>query len=392
MKSGNTYHISQALVVALLMCLCALTLSACELDAQSPDALADLASGPNTWIEYPSEGTIFTMGTIPIAVYAASPDGVGSISVTVGGEAIPVGELAPLVNDSTLVRADLLWQPPGEGEYLITASAGGAPTSLRFCVVTCDTPETEPVEQAEPTSTPTATLPIITLAPDEPTWTPTSTPAASFTPTATPASSKTPTATPYKSPTPTAYTESSAEFWAAPPYINAGECTTLNWNVYGNFKKIYFEGNPVNASGSDSECPSASYTYHLQIVEMDNSTTDHWTSVDVYEAPPSDTSGPSINWKNLVWESCQFYGEAGISDESGVSWAQFYYNKNGEGWNSVWMSELSTEYWQSDFGISVDDGMSTPMGTVEYYIVASDSLGNQRQSGTSSYSYTGCDG
>ena len=386
MKSGNI----NALVVTLLMCLCALTLSACELETQSPDALADLASGPNTWIEYPAEGAIFTMGIIPVTVYAASPDGVGSMIVTVGGEAIPVGELTPLVNDSTLVRADLLWLPPGEGEYLITASAGGTPTSLRFCVVTCNTPEVEAAEQMEPTNTPTATLPVITLAPDEPTWTPT--PAASKTPTPTAYKSPTPTPTAYKSPTPTAYSESSAEFWAAPPYINAGECTTLNWNVYGDFQAIYLEGNSVNASGSDSECPSASYTYHLQVIEMDNSTTDHWTSVDVYEAPPSDTTGPSINWKNLVWESCQFYGEAGISDESGVSWAQFYYNRNGEGWNSVWMSELSTEYWQSEIGVSVDDGMSTPMGTVEYYIVASDSLGNQRQSGTSSYSYTGCDG
>ena len=209
---------------------------------------------------------------------------------------------------------------------------------------------------------------------------------------------------PTDTPTATPYSESSAEFWAAPPYLNSGECTTLNWNVYGDFQAVYFEGTSVGASGSDEECPAETYTYNLQVVEMDGSTTDHWASVEVSEPPPepptdtptpteepppADTSGPSIDWTNGFLEACQFYGQAGITDESGVSWAQFYYNKNGEGWASVWMQEISAGNWESDGVMVSDDAV-----TIEYYVVASDELGNESESGTVSFvsEATGCGG
>jgi hypothetical protein len=447
-------NLYQRVLLILTLLLLGLTLGACELETQATEAQDDLVGGPGTWIEYPPEGEIFTKGAIPITVYAAGQGGVSGISVSVGGEPVAVTELVSLTADNFLVRADLLWQPPGEGEYLIRASAGGTPASLRFCVVTCETSEDE---DDGPTATWTATA---TPAPGEPTWThtPTSTPtpysdsSAEFwaappyinngecttlnwavagdfqavyyegtTVNASGSQQECPTesytyqlqvqnmdgstsdywasvdvtqlSTDTPTPTQPTYTPSSAEFWAAPPYINSGECTTLNWNVYGDFQEVYFEGSPVNASGNDSECPAESYTYQLQIIEMDGSTTDHWASVDVSDPPlPADTSGPAINWTSLVFESCQFYGQAGISDESGVAWAQLYFNKNGEGWSSVWMQELSAEFWESEVGISVDDGIGTPIGTVDYYVVAADSLGNENESGVSTYSYTSCDG
>lgn len=390
MKPGNTNHLLQKLFTTLLVLV---ALSSLAFGVYKIAALLITESGPNTWIEYPPEGEIFGEGAIPIVVYASGDQGVGSITVNVGGEDVPVTELSPLVSDSTLVRADLLWQPPGEGEYTILASAGGAPASLNFCVITCESTEEEPTATATPSP-----------APGEPTGTATPTPAVSYTPTATSASSETPTATAapsetptpsatataYNSPTPTSYTESSAEFWAAPPYINAGECTTLSWNVYGDFQAVYFEGASVNASGSDSECPPESYTYNLQVVEMDGSYTDYWASVDVSEPPPSDTTGASINWTDLVIEGCQFYGQAGISDESGVSWAQFYFNKNGEGWASIWMQEVSTDFWEMEVGIGVSDETVS----IDYYVVTGDSLGNESESGVGNYysDSTGCGG
>ena len=201
---------------------------------------------------------------------------------------------------------------------------------------------------------------------------------------------------PTDTPTATPYSESSAEFWAAPPYLNSGECTTLNWNVYGDFQAVYFEGTSVGASGSDEECPAETYTYNLQVVEMDGSTTDHWATVEVSEPPPepppADTSGPSINWTTLVWEDCRAFGQAEVTDESDVSQATFYYNKNGEGWNGVWMQEISADLWESEVGVLVDDGMETPVGTLEYYVVASDKLGNESESATTTYDYVGCGG
>ncbi len=289
-----------------------------------------------------------------------------------------------------MVRADLSWQPPAEGEYRIVASAGGASTALSFCVVTCDKPPTAAVEaDSPPTITPpTIAPPIITLPPNQPSSTPTASPMPSITPSPTSTATNMPTAT--LTPTTISYIEPGANFWAAPDAITQGECTTLNWDVSGDFQAVYFEGNLVNATGSDSECPASSYTYHLQVVDMYGGTYDYWASVDV-AAPPADTSGPNINWTNLVWEACEFYGEADISDESGVAWAQVYYNKNGEGWNSIWMSELSAEYWQADLGVPVDGG-EIVIGSIEYYIIASDSLGNQSTSATSYYSYSSCDG
>ncbi|MCJ7433411.1 MAG: hypothetical protein MUO77_07995, partial [Anaerolineales bacterium] len=61
-------------------------------------------------------------------------------------------------------------------------------------------------------------------------------------------------------------------------------------------------------------------------------------------------------------------------------------------WKSVWMSEISADFWQSEAGISVGDGIGTVIGTVEYYITASDNLGNQSESGPSTYNYTSCGG
>ena len=382
-KNRQTLFSKKFFFLALI--LLALSLTACGAEGVPTD-LDALGEGPTTWIEYPPEGEIFSMGAIPIVVYAADAGGVASIEINIDGQPVPAGQLLSLAGgSSTLVSTEVLWQPPREGEYMITASSGGgASTTLRFCVVNCDGTTTE-VEAPTSTPLPIATLP--TLAPDEPTRTPSPIPSATL--------ATTNTATN----TPVSYSKANVEFWAAPPYLNQGECTTLNWNVTGNFKAVYLEGNTVNASGSDNECPAQSYTYQLHVDEMDNSTSIYEAYVEVYEVViptdtpiPADTTGPSINWTGLTWSGCQFYGEAGITDESGVSWAQFHYNKDGEGWNSIWMSG-SGDYWQAELGVAVGDGMGTVIpGSIEYYVITADTLGNENESGVSSYNYSSCDG
>ncbi len=358
----------------LILALLALTFSAC-----GPQATVPQGEGPKTWIEYPPEGDVFTMGAIPITIYAANPAGVSNINVNVGGQGVPVGALKPLVNDSTLVRADLTWQPPGEGEYVITAAAsGGAPTSLHFCVVTCapvnapapapgitDTPSPAPGE----TDTP---FPIITLSPETPETISTEPPSGEVT----------------------------VEFYASPPYVNAGNCSTLHWDVSGT-EQVYLDGAFVYFRGMQEVCPCESETHTLRVIEPGGASKDYTARIEAYgscsappvtEPPPSDTDGPNVDWSNLVFEGCQFYGQAGVSDASGVSWAKFYFNKNGEGWKSVWMSEISSGTWQSEAGISVEDGIGTPIGSIEYYITAGDTLGNQGEGGSGTYNYTGCGG
>ncbi|MFZ5820050.1 MAG: hypothetical protein ACOYYJ_09115 [Chloroflexota bacterium] len=376
----NTNH-SRMLFGGKFACtILILTLLALDLSACGPQATVPQGEGPKTWIEYPPEGEVFTMGAIPITIYAANPAGVSSINVNVGGQGVPVGALKPLVNDSTLVRADLTWQPPGEGKYVITAAAGGgAPTSLHFCVVTC-APVNAPAPAPGITDTPSPAPAGVTVTPP------------------------TITLTPETAPPDASTGQVTVEFYASPPYVNAGNCATLHWDVSGT-EQVYLDGAFVYFRGMQEYCPCETETHTLRVVKPDGASEDHYASIEAYgscsappvtepptEPPPSDTDGPSVDWSNLVFEGCQFYGQAGLSDASGVSWAKFYFNKNGGGWKSVWMSEVSSGAWQSEAGISLEDGIGTPMGTIEYYITASDTLGNESEGGGGSYNYTGCGG
>lgn len=108
--------------------------------------------------------------------------------------------------------------------------------------------------------------------------------------------------------------------------------------------------------------------------------------------PPADTDGPSIASSSLIFESCQFYGHSSISDASGVSWAKFGFDLNGEGWKWVWMQDLGGGVWQSEAGISLESGIGTPIGVIQYQIQAADTLGNETISGVNTHSYTSCDG
>ena len=314
MKKGTMYRKRCNLIYFawVAVVVIALGLGGCEMpEGQSVAQIPE--SGDSVWIEFPAEGQIVPNQVIPFVVYATSEGSVPAISLEVNGVALSTNQTASLDSDGSgrMARLDQVWQPPAEGEYTLTASASGASTAVTFCVVTCN-PEEE--VQTGPTPTDTATLPFITLPPEGATD------------------------------TPTPDTESQVEFWAAPPYINEGECTTLNWNVSGA-QTVYYEGGKVASSGSQQECPAESRDYQLQVVGTDSGTTDYWASVDVYEVdeplpptntptntsppppaepptdtptpteepPPADTSGPSINWTTLVWEDCRAFGQAEVT-------------------------------------------------------------------------------
>ena len=56
------------------------------------------------------------------------------------------------------------------------------------------------------------------------------------------------------------------------------------------------------------------------------------------------------------------------------------------------MQDLGSGFWQSEVGISIDSGIGTPIGDIQYQIHAADSLGNETFSGEKTHSYTSCDG
>jgi hypothetical protein len=222
-------------------------------------------------------------------------------------------------------------------------------------------------------------------AADTPTPTPTSTATPRALPTATPTATLLPL-TP--TPTFTPYPETAINFWSDAPYVNAGQCTTLHWAVEG-VQAVYLNGSPVTGQGEQQACLCQATTYTLHVVKMDSSTEDRQVFIDVYGScetpeppPPQDTTGPDIGWVGLAWEDCQFYGQANISDPSGVNQAKFWYNINGQGWYSVWMQDIGGGLWQTEVPISADTGMGTPAGSVEYSVWANDNLNNESSWGT----------
>jgi hypothetical protein len=334
-----------------------------------PPPSGDLPAS-NVWIEFPPDGGEFPLEPLTIVVYAANA---GGINVRANGQEIPQGPITPLNPDGTLVRMDSIWMPPAEGEYILEARAGGgSPAYIRFCIGSCQPATDTPI--ATETSSPTPSTPT--------------------------PGTETPTLTPTITSTTDASQPVTIDFWVDPPYINASECASLNWDVEGA-QTVYLDGSSVPSTGVESVCPCENATYNLNVVKPDNTTEDRWASLEVYgscdvetEEPPvpEDTTGPDIHSTNLIWESCEFFGQASVSDASGVSWTKFYFNLNDQGWGSIWMSEVGGGTWISDAGISVSDGMGTPIGTIEYYMEASDTLGNLKESGVQTYDYMSCSG
>lgn len=74
--------------------------------------------------------------------------------------------------------------------------------------------------------------------------------------------------------------------------IQAGECTTVRWDVEGA-RAVYFNGEGVAGHDSRLVCPGVTTHYDLN-VESDCGTVDRAVTVEVTAAPPSDTTGPSI--------------------------------------------------------------------------------------------------
>jgi hypothetical protein len=335
--------------------------------SQGKEPLAADLSGGGVWIEFPPEGSELPKEPVTIVVYATGST--SGINLSANGQTIPSGPIEQLIEGGSLVRMDALWMPPEDGEYTINATSGGGSASISVCIGAC---------QPEP-DTP------------EPTGTKTITPTASTTP-----GTETPTVT--VSPTTDTSQDLYIEFYVDPAYIDAGNCADVIWYVEGG-NGTYLDGTYVSNSGTQTVCPCETTTYNLSVEKPDQEFEERWATLEVSgycdveteePEPPVDTEGPSISSPSLVWEGCDIYLQANVSDPSGVAWATYYYNLNGGGWNSITMSNVGGDTWISDAGVPVSDGIETPLGTIQYYVEAGDNLGNISQSSSGSYDYTGC--
>lgn len=354
-----------------LAALTSLLLASCNgTAAEAPAPNASIES----WVEAPHDGSVLPMGPVMLVVYASAAEQVSFIAVKVNGQSLPAIPVAPLTTDgsSRLVRVDYPFTPPSEGEYLVEAAgvnlagATGGSGSTRFCVVTCQPGGPAVTPAPAETGTPTAAVGLdLTITPAIP-------------------------------------SQMRVDFYADPATINAGSCSTIQWNVTTlETVSVYFGGDLVGASGSYQTCPCASETHTLRVVKADGSAEDYYATVNVTGScnveppttvpptvapPPSDTTGPSINSASVYWTGCSLYGAADVTDPSGVSDVEYWYNFNDTGWQIAAMNQSGSE-WTSQVGV---DTFGAP-GAVEYKFHAVDGLGNQSWSGvfTKNFAYCG---
>jgi hypothetical protein len=259
-----------------------------------------------------------------------------------------------------------------------------------------------PTPPATPAPTPTSTL-VLTVMP---TSTPTGTPTLTITPTGTPTLTITPTSTPTPTATSTPYQptdtpspppppEVTIDFWADPPYVNAGQCTTLYWLVEG-VREVYVDGKPEVGQGSWQLCGLCeAETHNLQVVKRDGSTESRQVLIEVYGScqtpeppPPTDTTGPAIsglkpseaeldNHCTYCDPPCETDVYVNVVDPSGVAAVKLVYKKPGEAtWNNMSMTQVGGDSYKATVNAH---GWNS--GTLEFYVRAYDNRDNASNSG-----------
>ena len=75
------------------------------------------------------------------------------------------------------------------------------------------------------------------------------------------------------------------DFRADAPWVIAGQCTTLRWDVEG-VRGVYFNGQGQPGHGSVDVCPAQTQTFVLHVV-LNSGYLDRAISVAVLPAPPT---------------------------------------------------------------------------------------------------------
>lgn len=81
----------------------------------------------------------------------------------------------------------------------------------------------------------------------------------------------------------------SINFWVDNATVNAGQCTTLRWDVQ-NVREVYLDNRGVAGQGSQQVCPSSTTGYTLRVVRQDGGQETRQVTVAVANQQP----GPTI--------------------------------------------------------------------------------------------------
>ena len=220
--------------------------------------------GTFVWIDVPLDGMNFPdVQPIKIEGHATGSGGVARVEIWINGTLLTTVTNPP--TEGALANFYTEWTPSETGEYTIQAVAYAA-----------DGEVSEP-DAARVTFGNAPVTPIITVT---------------LVDTVTPVVTETHT--------PTSPPDVVIQFWAEPPEIQAGACTTIRWHVE-NVQRVVFGGLDQPFDGSYEDCLCGNQRYTLTVTHMDN--TEEKRTVDIAvtgscvtptsSPPPQDTTPPS---------------------------------------------------------------------------------------------------
>ena len=328
-----------------------LALAGCGLPRGTPVAVS---SGLRVWLDQPPDGSVLPLAVFTLRAHARDAGGSGVETITFlvssGGPPVTVGSVT---TDPSLplVLAEFDWNPSAPGEYLIQAQAFDREGYVfsepaRVCVGLAPGPDGSCGEAGEFTATPTATATPATSA-------------ASATPPATTAAqpSASATATTKGQPTTAAPTKT------APPSATGRPADTQR------------PTNTLTPRPSDTPKP-----------------TDTQPPADT--APPvidkvSAAPNPTFYGSSCSKEQAQFTAVATVTDPSGTASVKLFYRYGAGGVAGPWQAAAMTPAGGDQFTATVVNDATAVYGQlggadgyVEYYVEATDGLGNVGQSGS----------
>lgn len=266
-------------------------------------SLPSAAGGISVWLDVPLDGLAFPDAqAIKIEGHATSTGGISRVEIWINGAVLTTINDPATTGD--LAEFHIEWAPPAPGAYTIQAIAFGADGSA-------SQPDSARVTFGEALVTPVVSVtPVIT---DTPTLVISVTPVITDTPTLPPPAGVV------------------IQFWADPPNVPAGACTTIRWHVE-NASRVVFGGVDQPFDGSYTDCLCSDTRYTLRVTRLDG--VEETRRVDIAvtgscvtptSPPPSDTTPPPAptpavpaDGLTIACKASQDLAWLPVSDPSGI--------------------------------------------------------------------------
>lgn len=292
-----------------------LTLSICLLLIITSACAGQESGLPLVWIDVPIQDLTFPLGsTVNIEGHATDRRGISHVEILINGELIFT--INEFTTAGRLKGFTQLWKPDEEGEYVIHAVAyrgSGEFSSPASVTVHIGSEKVAQVDEQEADDE--------EPAPEDTTGSPEPPPQGT-----------------------------SVQFWADPPEIEAGKCSTLHWSVE-NPQKVLLGKTEVPADGDYQACHCNSTSYTLNVIRQDGSEESFSVGISVTgdcvepsptptkkvdkNPPPAPVLLKPTNGSDLGCIGDTILRWQAVSDESGIS--EYQLQAQYHGGDLVWL-------------------------------------------------------